>query len=303
MTNYSSDQKNGTIYEEKLTTFSPSACIAWFAILCTEGVAIVTINALAIIVYLKEPSLRRRSMYLVINLAVADMCVGGISLSTDLFISGRSCRLWKKYLSPAGESILISVLSVFIAASVTNLTAISLERMHASFRPLKHRVIQNWIFGAAVAAVWCIAASFSAFMSLDFIFTFLNSPGVFYLYLSSLVCCVFIILVSYSAIVVKIYFGKRPQHHGAVSRERKLTKTLFIVTVVSLTLTLPYIFFWFLIFSKRPFWAFSSQTLHLRFFLVSLAYANSVVNPILYAFRIPEFAKAMFKLLGCKSRA
>lgn len=302
MTNYSSDQKNGTIYEEKLTTFSPSACIAWFAILCTEGVAIVTINALAIIVYLKEPSLRRRSMYLVINLAVADMCVGGISLSIDLFISGRSCRLWKNYLSPAGESILISVLFVFTMASVTNLAAISLDRMHASFRPLKHRVIQKWIFGAAVVAVWCIAALCSAFMFLNFIFT-LGSPGEFYSYLSLLVCCVFIILVSYSAIVVKIYFGKRPQHHGSVSRERKLTKTLFIVTVVSLTLMLPYIFFWFLIFSKRPFWAFSSQTLHLRFFLVSLAYANSVVNPILYAFKIPEFEKAMFKILGCKSRA
>lgn len=47
---------------------------------------------------------------------------------------------------------------------------------------------------------------------------------------------------------------------------------------------------------RKTFYAFSS------FFLVSLACANSLVNPILYAFRIPEFKRAMMSLFsGCNT--
>ena len=51
-------------------------CIAWLTVFGIEAVAIVTLNALTIIVYLKERSLRKRSMYLMINLAFADMFTG-----------------------------------------------------------------------------------------------------------------------------------------------------------------------------------------------------------------------------------
>ena len=51
--------------------------------------------------------------------------------------------------------------------------------------------------------------------------------------------CLFVICLSYASIVVKISCGARPQHHGAVSRERKLTKTLFMVTLLSLLMWLP----------------------------------------------------------------
>ena len=306
MADDSSNKQNETIREEQLAQFSPSECIGWFAVLCSVGVATVTINALLIIVYLKGPILRKRSMYLVISLAVADMCVGGISRSIDIFNSGVnvSCSFWKIAVLPSGiwPSILIAFLFVFTMASVINLAVISLERMHATFRPLEHRLIRKWIFGASVAVVWFTAILSSAYVYLDIRFT-LSGPGEFYSYLSILAFCFFTIVVSYTSIVVKMYFGTRPQRHGAVSRERKLTKTLFIVTVVSSVSLLPYILSHFLIFSKRPFYAYSSQTIHLRFFLVSLAYANSLVNPILYAYRIPEFERAMSSVLGCRPRA
>ncbi|XP_068674644.1 adenosine receptor A3-like [Montipora foliosa] len=289
MADDSSNKQNETIHEEQLAQFSPSECIGWFAVLCSLGVATVTINALLIIVYLKEPSLRKRSMYLVISLAVADMCVGGISLSIEIFNSGVSCSSRTSIIRTRRDLII-------------NLAVISLERMHATFRPLEHRLIRKWIFGASVAVVWFTAILSSAYVYLDIRFT-LSGPGEFYSYLSILAFCFFTIVVSYTSIVVKMYFGTRPQRHGAVSRERKLTKTLFIVTVVSSVLLLPYILSHFLIFSKRPFYAYSSQTIHLRFLLVSLAYANSLVNPILYAYRIPEFERAMSSVLGCRPRA
>ncbi|XP_068684355.1 adenosine receptor A3-like [Montipora foliosa] len=301
MANYSLDKQNNTL-EGRLTTISPSECIAWLTVLCTIGIAIVTVNGLAVIVYLKEPSLRKRSMYLVISLAVADMFVGGVSLSIRVFNSGRNCSVWESHLSPAGESMLIAILFVFAGASVTHLAVISLERVHATFRPLKHRLLKKWIFGASIAAAWLIGVINSAYLYLDIIFK-LKGPWEFYSYLSLAACCFFIIIVSYSPIVVKMYCGTYPHYHGAVSRERKLTKTLFIMTLVSSALLLPYILSYFLIFSKRPFHAFSRQANHLRFFLVSLVYANSVVNPIMYAYRMPEFKRAMSSVLGCRPSA
>ena len=61
--------------------FSPPECIAWLTLFGIEAVAIVALNALTIIAYLKERSLRKRSMYLVINQAVADVFVAGCAIS------------------------------------------------------------------------------------------------------------------------------------------------------------------------------------------------------------------------------
>ena len=73
MSNGSIDTQNETL--GPLTAFSPNVCIGWFVVLAIVGVATTTINVLTVIVYLLEQRLRKRTMYLVISLAVADMCV------------------------------------------------------------------------------------------------------------------------------------------------------------------------------------------------------------------------------------
>ena len=103
MYNNSMDKQNETV--EPLTTFSPNECIGWFVVLSIVGVATTTINVLTVIVYLLEQRLRKRTMYLVISLAVADMCVGGISLTIDVSMSGFSCGLWKIDPPPKGSAV------------------------------------------------------------------------------------------------------------------------------------------------------------------------------------------------------
>ena len=49
----------------------------------------------------------------------------------------------------------------FLNASVGSLVAISLERMHATFRPLKHSLIKKRCYGVAITAVWLTAGVFS----------------------------------------------------------------------------------------------------------------------------------------------
>ena len=71
---------------------SSSECITWFAVTLTVCVAIVTVNLLSIILFIKNRSLRTRAMYLVINLTIVDMFVGGLSISTPLNFLMRHCE-------------------------------------------------------------------------------------------------------------------------------------------------------------------------------------------------------------------
>ncbi|XP_029183179.2 trace amine-associated receptor 8b-like [Acropora millepora] len=295
-------QRNTT---SSLPLFSASECIPIVIAFGMESVAIVTLNALTIIVYLKEYGLRKRSMYLVINLAFVDMFVSGCAI-TDSWFMGSRCKFWTINSLNLPSFIVITVwFRVIPLASVTNLAAISLERMHATFRPFQHRLIKKKMFGAAVAIVWIATGLCSAIGVLVVFHSFsikLNR-GLFTIYLSFFLFCVLIILVSYSSIAVKIACGNQSYHDGVASRERKLTKTLFIVTVASLTLTQPFIIFWILYtVSSHTFTVISHQTwFRLYYYFGFLFCANSLVNPICYGFRIPEFRRALFSFLRCRS--
>ena len=290
--------------------FSSSECIAWLTVLNIEAVAIVTMNALTIIIFLKERIFRKRSMYLVISLAVADMFVTYGLIAVNLSL-GNYCNVWKINMLWSFEmSIFSSSLKYFFPlASLANLAAISLERVHATFRPFKHRLIKKKIFGAAVAGVWFTAALSTALIFAplflgrsDTTFFFQATASYFALLFSWLL----IIVVSYTSIATKVYCGTRPQHHGAIRGERKLTKTLFIVTIVSLILVMPFTIFWFLfhVTSREMVETISHETrLHLALSLDCLFYANSVINPLLYALKMPEFKRALFLLLRCRYRS
>ena len=67
--------------------FSSSECIIWFAAFLAVAVAIVTVNLLSIILFIKNSNLRTRGMYLVINLTVVDGLVGGLSTINLLLIN------------------------------------------------------------------------------------------------------------------------------------------------------------------------------------------------------------------------
>ena len=58
-------------------TISSAECSTWYAVFLTITVAVVAVNLLSIILFIKNSNLRTRAMYLVINLTVADMFVGG----------------------------------------------------------------------------------------------------------------------------------------------------------------------------------------------------------------------------------
>ena len=272
--------------------WSLSECIPWMTVGLAESIAIVTLNLCTIIVFIRNRNLRKRSTYLVINLAVMDMFVGGVNVQYNLFyVPGIRCNLWKWHVDEA--VIFISVLLwLFLSGSLINVTIIGLERAHATFFPFRHRVLRQSVYRLAIAVVWVTSGLITVALTLLGHFNHWA-----YLFISFFSICLLIICVSYTCIVIKFRCGVQPQHHGAASRERKLTMTLLIVTAVSLLFYLPSTVYWLAIaISKFESWLSLSRRWHLNLASLVLLYANSLVNPILYAIRMPEYRSALLAL-------
>jgi len=120
--------------------------VPWLAVLSLECLAIVILKIITIIVFVKQHQLQRRSTYLIIHQAIVDLLVGAVSgpLQIDDFFS-RPCDL-HNYRAPNNiESFYVkfAVLHLFSFTSLFNLISISLERLHAIFRPFKHRFVKK----------------------------------------------------------------------------------------------------------------------------------------------------------------
>ena len=281
---------------------SSSDCIIWFTVFTAEFVAIVTVNILSIILFIKIRSLRTRSMYLVISLTVADMLVGGLSGSVSQLDLLRKCHFVNVYLLHLKVIIVLRSFFLFFPfVSLTNIAVISVERFHATFRPFRHRLIKRWVYVVAIVVVWVFPVITLVIRDIEW---FLIRHHL-YLWESHCCLCLIITFVSYTSIFFKFRFGAHPQRHCAAAlRQRKLTVTLFITTLVSLLLWLPYGIYLFVVwlsgicnyriaYPKGVTWGY---------LMCFLFYANSLGNPILYAIRMPDFKKALLSFFRCHQR-
>ena len=172
---------------------------------------------------------------------------------------------------------------------------ISLERVHATFRPIEHRIIRKWVYVVAIAVVWVLPVITSV---TSMVVLFMTG---YYLFFYGFHCCLclFVICVSYIAILIKFRCGAHPRRYFATSsKQRKLTVTLFITTLASLLLWLPYhiLVIVNLKTSDLPKSFPRLEAVRLGYSLFVLFYANSLVNPVLYTIRIPDFKRAFFAL-------
>ena len=98
----------------------------------TESFAIITLNYLTVIAFCRDRNLRKRSTYLVINLAVADVISGGTSTLELFYNVGGICNFWR-YNTLSWYQIPQVLHLWFPIVSLTTMTVISLERLNATF--------------------------------------------------------------------------------------------------------------------------------------------------------------------------
>ena len=237
----------------------------------------------------KKRQLQRRSTYLIIHLAIVDLLVGVVSGPLQIEIEmSQFCPLWNhRQKTISSQHLSFAFVYLFSSASLTNLIAISLERLHATFCPFRHRFVRKWVYRAIIIVIWLIPIVREVaqiFLLKIVYFEVINA----YLYLPFYAVSLFVICVSYILIVIKVRCSRHPQFHSRSKRERKLTGTALIVSLVSLLCFLPAIinlalFNYFINF-------------HIDIAVEVLFLANSLVNPIIYALRMPGFRKCLLQL-------
>ena len=273
---------------------SAQECIGWAVIYVTEGVVIVTLNVITVVAFMRNSNLRKRSTYLLINLAVVDMCVGFTGTCT-LYELGTYCFLWKDSVDGHLLAFAQVLRSFFVMSSLVNITNISLKRLHATFYPFRHRFVKKYFYWVVIVLSYLLPA-FLTPITFGHVFDY-SLERMFKVLSCFTPICIAMIVLCYSLILIKVRCSPHPRRNTEVSREKKLTVTLFIVTAVSLLMWVPYIiqsFLWFI----TP--IFRSWPSHLTCSVIMLLGANSLVNPLLYAIRMPEFKRALKKMF-CKS--
>ena len=147
-TNTSNSTHNDTSHDMYWTVLPASQCIPWLVVFSTECLAIFILNIITIIVFVKQRQLQRRSTYLIIHLAIVDLLVGAVS--GPLFIVDHIllfCGLWDNNWH---EYVVTRTLMSLPISSLINLAVISLERLHATFCPFRHRLIKKWVYGVII---------------------------------------------------------------------------------------------------------------------------------------------------------
>ena len=128
--------------------------------LILECLAIVILNIITIIVFVKQRQLQRQSTYLIIHLAIVDHLVGAVSGPMNVYYEMLSCIFEDNFPYLTWLVYLINRVRLFLPiASLINLAVISLERLHATFLPLRHRLLKKWVYGVMIVASWIATLS------------------------------------------------------------------------------------------------------------------------------------------------
>ena len=206
-----------------------------FQILIPISCLIVLGNSIALAVFLKKSFLVKKSTYLLVNLTVADLLVGItvlIHLFSTSFVEDRV------YLT-----IVLNILPGFqmlaTSASVITLALISLERVFAVFWPFHHRLGKRWHYLTAIAVVWILAGLSAVGYVILAYKDHLKSILGFFLLQSYAVVSLVAIFFSYLVIWIKVKFFTKFRQSRIIQESSQLTKTLFILTLVSLATCLP----------------------------------------------------------------
>ena len=121
-----------------------------------------------------------------------------------------------------------------------------------------------------------------------------------YVWASFSILTLLVLLVSYIIIIFNVQRSPHSQSHGSIHIERKLSVTLFIVTLVSILTILPWAIYKSIPEEIKGKWRDFREVHEV---LGVIYFANSIVNPLVYAIRMQEFRNAIRNLLLPQNQA
>lgn len=252
-------------------------------------------NVLIIFVFSKKRSLRTRTNYFVIGLAVGDILVG--TLTVPLYVTWLILLYNQDYRASSLVQTIFSPVDIFSGMlSILHLMTISVERVYAIAFPLRHRTSTSRINFIFLAIIWITAAGIA---SLNFFIP--KGPkwkGTFLIYSALGFFVPFsVILFAYTSIwiIVKSRTKISRQRARVVKRESRTALTIFALILLFLITWLPFFSLNLVLFSCSK--CAVSVPLQLVLFFKALHYCGSALNPVVYSARMPEFRRPIAILL------
>lgn len=262
--------------------FSRRANIAWSTIFGFLAVIIVAGNALTIAAFTARRLVRRRAVFFLISLAMADMMVGAVAIPLYIYLSIQK-TLTKRAVHHIYEAV--DILSGL--ASVFTLALISVERLFAIGWPLFHRTLRKRAYFYFVGLAW-ISALIISIIDLLYHYNIVSYLATLDIVLTALCTSFVVTCAAYLGLFVKV----RSRDYSVVGREqdKRLAKTLFLVTGMFMVTWLPFQCLLYVVHFCKTCPFPSQNTVN---FIKLLQYFNSFINTVIYSLRMPEFRKAI----------
>ena len=260
-----------------------------------EAVLIVAGNFLTIGLFAKEKKLRKKSLFLVVNMAFADLISGAVSLPLYVYTSiGPNYRLWKTSYKALEIGWDVTD-TTFSQASLISAVFIAVERFYAIYWPLKHRTLSTKAYYITIVIIWTLALLVSAVFNL--VKYLISDKAAIYAWMSFPLLCLFIVCLCNIGIYRAFHKRKVSSQQGnRESQTQRLTVTLLLVSTVSLLSWLPLVTANYIFFVEN----ITTPKRRLIYDIINiLNYSNCFVNSVVYSLRIPEFRQA---LLLCLTR-
>ena len=260
-----------------------------------ESAIIVIGNILVIILFAREKKLRKKSLFLVMNMTLADVMLGAVSLPLYVYLWGGSYYLlWTAKTNAAMVYATHFLDTTFSQSSLISAAVISCERFYAVYWPFKHKTLTTRAYGIVIFMVWFLAFLVSTVFLVS---RYLGSYKAAALsWMSFPLSFLFIVCVFNISIWRKVRkrINALQQQNRAASQNQRLTKTLLFVSAISVLSWLPLVIVNYLTAIQR----FDIAPLFVDIINI-LNLSNSILNPLVYALRIPEFRQT---LISCCSR-
>ena len=262
---------------------------------------ILTGNGLVIAAVLIDPLkniARRPSNHFVLSLAVADFLVGAVIC----FLTGswHIAALYKNDLFGARKNEYVLEDFFLVAISTTNLLALSIDRLIAIKTPLQYsyRVTKRKVRIVIV----CTWGYFTALSSLRHLFLpakteFLFNCHCAVAFLALVVICFLVIRCLHNQTTAMKKQCDSITLRNVIERERKVAGAIIVLTLVFIACFVPFFINHLLVY----YWTKATIAFRMIFRNTSLMLVgfNSLVNPYLYALRLPKYSET-FKYFGKK---
>ena len=278
--NRSSENATGT----SMLVPSKAEGVAFCSVFILISVFIVAGNLFTIALFVLNKSLRKKSLFLVINMAFADLMLGMLSLPGYIFITGYNYKLWTE-ASTEFPTVNRIIDTVFSQVALISAAFISAERFYAIYWPFKHRTLTVKTYWIVLGIVWTLAALISAVFNA--LFNLISFKHSVYVWTPYTLILILVICGCHIGIWRKFRHGRvASQQETKALQNKRLTKTLMLVSTLALLSWIPLIVLSCL--------HASTISIPRNYFIIANIqnYSNSFVNPIVYAFRIPEFKQA-----------